>query len=119
MNGDPTQSAALEALKKVKEAEERARAIIREAQEKVSARIIEDAAEEVERIKQDHFARAKDAAGAKKKDVLDQALKEAEKIRAEAEAESAALRQKAAASMGEAVKKVTQRIKDLLDGGSV
>lgn len=119
MNGDPKKSAALEALRKVKEAEERARTIIREAQEKVSVRILKDTSEEAEKIKQDHFARAKNAAEAKKKVVIDEALKEAEKTRSEAEAEAAAIRQKAAASMAEAVKKVTRRIKEFLEGGSV
>jgi vacuolar-type H+-ATPase subunit H len=119
MNGDPQKSTALEALRKVKEAEERARAIIREAQEKISAQIIKDASEEAEKIKQAQFAQAKEAAEAKKKSVLDEAIKEAEKIRSEAEGEASALRQKAVAFMAEAVKKVTRRIKEFLEGGSV
>lgn len=118
MNDDPKKSAALDALRRVKEAEERARNIIREAQEKVSARILKDASEEAEKIKQAQFIRTKEAAEALNKAAVDEAIKEAEKIRAEAEREAAALRQKAAASMAEAVKKVTRRIKEILEGGS-
>jgi vacuolar-type H+-ATPase subunit H len=119
MNGAPKKSAALQALEKVKDAEARARRIVREAQEKISAQIIKDASEESERIKQDHLVRVKEAAEAKKKAVLAAALKEAEKIGIRAETEAAALRQKAAASKAEAVKKVTRRIKELLEGGFV
>jgi vacuolar-type H+-ATPase subunit H len=119
MNGDPKKSAALLALEKVKDAEARARRIVQEAQEITSAQMIKDASEESERVKQNQLVMARKAAEARKKAILAAALKEAEKIRIEAEKETAALRQKAAASKAEAVKKMTRRIRELLEGGLV
>lgn len=75
MNGDPKKSLALEALDRVREAEEKAKAIVREAREKTAVQIAREAAEE---IKQRSLAEAKEEADAWKKAILARAHGEAE-----------------------------------------
>ena len=118
MNGDPMKSLALEALGKVREAEERAKAIIREAQEKITVQIVREAAEAAEKIKQRSLAEAKEEADARKKAILERAHKEAGAIRAETQAELEALRRLAGAALEEAVKKAGLKIREFLRGGS-
>ena len=119
MNGDAKKSPALEALDRVREAEERAKAIIREAREKTAVQIVEEAAEAAEEIKQRSLAEAKKEADDRKKAILERAHQEAEAIRAETEAELATLRRQAGAVLEEAVKKVGLKIRKFLGGGSV
>jgi vacuolar-type H+-ATPase subunit H len=118
MNGDPKKSPALEALDRVREAEERAKKIIREAREKISVQIAKEAAEAAEEIKRKSLAEAKKEADARKKAILERAHQEAEAIRAESEAELSALRRQAGSAFEEAVKKAGQRIREFLGGGS-
>jgi vacuolar-type H+-ATPase subunit H len=94
MNGEPRKSAALEALEKIKEAEEKARAIVQEAREKLSPEIIKEASEEAEGIKMRALVRAKEEAEAYKTAIVEKAVEEAEKIRAEAEGEAAELQRR-------------------------
>lgn len=119
MNGEPRKSAALEALEKIKEAEEKARAIVQEAREKLTPEIIEEASEEAERIKTRVLARAKEEAEVYKRTIVEKAVEEAEKIRAEAEGEAAELRRRAAALKAEAVKKISLKVKEFLEGRPV
>jgi vacuolar-type H+-ATPase subunit H len=118
MNADPKKSPALEALDRVREAEERAKAIVREAREKTVGQIAKEAAEAAEEIKQKSLAEAKKEADARKKAILERAHKEAESIRAESEAELTALRSRAGSAFEEAVKKAGQKIREFLGGGS-
>jgi vacuolar-type H+-ATPase subunit H len=119
MNGEPKKSAALEALEKVKKTEEKARAIVQEAREKLSPEIIKEASEEAENIKMKALARVKKEAEAHKKAILDQAAEEAEKIKAEAEEETAELRRRAVAQMAEAIKETSLKVKEFLKGRPV
>ncbi len=119
MNGEPKKSAALEALEKIKEAEEQARAIVLEAREKLSAEITKEASEEAERTKKRDLARAKEEAEAHKKAILEKATDEAEKIRAETEKETAELRRRASALMAEAIKKTSLKVEEFLEGRPV
>ncbi|MEW5901789.1 MAG: hypothetical protein AB1715_10040 [Acidobacteriota bacterium] len=116
---DTLKSGALEALSKVKDAEERARAIVREAQKQTVPQIIHEAAAAAEKLKQDSFGRAKRDAESRKQAIIAQALEEASGIRAQAEAELVLLRQRAAANLPGAVKRAAARIRELLGGGSV
>jgi vacuolar-type H+-ATPase subunit H len=119
MNGEPIKSPALEAISKIKEAEDRAKAIILEAREKTAVQIIKDAAAEAEKTRNELLARAGREAEAQAKQAVEQAHREAEAIRAETEAETADLRRRAESSFPDAVKRITTRIKDILAGGSV
>jgi vacuolar-type H+-ATPase subunit H len=116
MNRDPKIGPALEALDRVREAEEKAKTIIREAQEKTAVQIVQEAAVAAEEIKQNSLAQAKTEADVRKKDILERARQEAESIRAETEAELAALRHQAGSAFEEAVKKAGQRIREFLGG---
>ncbi len=119
MNGEPRRTAALEALQKVKEAEEQAMTIIQEAREKLSPGIIKKASEEAERIKMRGLARAKEEAEAHKKAILEKAAEEAEKIKAEGEEEAAEIRRRAAERLDEAVKTTSLKVKEFLQGRPV
>jgi vacuolar-type H+-ATPase subunit H len=118
-NGDPKQSPALEALERIRKAEERAKAIVQEAREKLAVQITKKAAEAAEELKQRYLAEAKKEADARKRVILERAHKEAEAIRTESEAELAALRRQGGAAFEEAVKKAGQKIREFLGGGSV
>jgi vacuolar-type H+-ATPase subunit H len=119
MNGDPKKSPALEALGRVREAEERAKAVVREAQERTAAQIAKEAAEAAEAIKQKSLAEAQKEAAARKKATLDRAYREAEAIRAQTEADLATLRRQAGTAFEEAVKKAGRKIREFLGGESV
>jgi vacuolar-type H+-ATPase subunit H len=119
MNGCPTKSPALEALDKVREAEERAKAIILEARERASVRIIKEAEEAAETAKQKALTKAKAEADARRKAVLDEARRGAEEIRAGTEAELENLRRRAGASLDEAVGQISSKVREALEKGSV
>ncbi len=115
MNGEPRKSAAIEALAKIKEAEERAQAIVREAREILSVEIIKEATREAEEIKITTLARAKEDAETHKNVILEKAVEEAGKIRAEARKETAEMRRRASERMAEAVKKTSLKVKEFLE----
>lgn len=118
MSGEPPKSAAVEALTKVKKAEEEARRIIEEARDKTSVRIIKEVTQAGEKIGQDFLAQAKETAATREKSILAEAEKEAAGIRAEAEAEISLLRQKAASSMNDAIEKISRKVTKYLAGGA-
>jgi len=111
-------SAAAEAVKKVKDAEKMARAVVLEAHEITSARIFEQAAEEAKRIKENVLAAARKDATERKRSLVEQARRDVAKILSEAEAETAALERTARASLGQAVKKTAAEIAKILEKGS-
>jgi len=119
MNGDPKKSQALEALGKVREAEERARAIVLEARDTTAVQIAKEAAGAAERVKQQAFARVKVEAEARKRAALEAAQKGADAVRAETRAELENLRRRAEASLDEAVRTISLKIKETLEKGSV
>ncbi|MGB7296455.1 MAG: hypothetical protein WBC70_12780 [Candidatus Aminicenantales bacterium] len=117
-NGDPKKSPALEALERIRKAEERAKAIVQEAREKTAVQIVKEAMETAERIRARALAGAKETADAREKAILERAHQEAETIRAEADAELAILRRQAGAAFDKAVKKAGLKIREILGGGS-
>jgi vacuolar-type H+-ATPase subunit H len=119
MNSDSARSPAREALGKVREAEERAKAIIREAQERTAVQIIKEAAAAAEKTKQQALARAREEAEAYKKGRVEKALKGADGIRAEAERELEDLRRRAGAAFDKAVQQVALKVKEILEKGLV
>jgi vacuolar-type H+-ATPase subunit H len=118
MNGDPKKSPALEALDRVREAEQRAKATIRDAREKTAVQIAKEAADAAEEIKQKSLEEAKKEAEGRKQGIIERAQKEAEVIRKESETELSALRRQAGSSFEGAVKKARQMIREFLGGKS-
>ena len=118
MKGDPKKSPALEALDRVREAEQRAKATIRDAREKTAVQIAKEAADAAEEIKQKSLEEAKKEAEARKKGIIERAQKEAEVIRKESETELSAMRRQAGSSFEGAVKKARQMIREFLGGKS-
>jgi len=94
---------AMDALQEIKQAEERAREIIQEAQEKTSSRIVQDAYDEAEKIKENFLKEAKEEAEKRKKEIIDEAKEERNRIEQETDKEVLTLRQKTKARMPEAV----------------
>lgn len=119
MSGGPERSQALEAIEKIKAAEERARAIVREAQDKIAAEILSLAAEEAKRIKEQVLARAKAEAEQEKAAILDEARKEAEGISLRARLEIEALKRRADDAMEEAITQIALKIKEILKEGAL
>jgi len=118
MNKKTGKSDALLAIQRIKEAEEKARRIILNAQEKETIKIIQDAYDEAKKIKEDYVKKARNEAEKKKRSIIDEASKEAEKIRRKAEEEASALSRKAKTIMPQTVEKFAQRIKHFLEGGA-
>jgi len=119
MSNELTKSPALDALGKVREAEEQAKAIVREAREIISVQVAREAAEQAEAIKKKALDEAKKEAESRKQAILERAHEQAGAIRAETEAELEELRQRARAAFGKAVDQVSLKMKEILEKGLV
>jgi len=109
---------ALDALQRIKEAEEKARKIVQEASEKTAVKIIQDAHDEKEKIKDRHLNRARKKAEERRSAIIQQAAKEAGDIREKAEQEVVSLKKKAEKAMSGAVSQISDRIKHLIEKGA-
>ena len=107
------------ALQKIKEAEDKARHLIRDAQERLAPRIIQEAQEEARKIRESCLARAKKDAEEKKDAIIGRASKEADRIREQAGEEASVLRQKARKAMPRVVEKFGAIIKKYLTEGRI
>lgn len=105
------------ALQKIKEAEKNARHLIRDAQERLAPRIIQEAHQEARKIRESRLAKAKKDAEEKKNAIIGRASKEADRIRDEAKEEASALRQKARKAMPQVVEEFGVIIKKFLSEG--
>ena len=114
MNDNPKKSPALEALDRVRQAEERARAIVLEAREKTAVQIAKEAAEAADEIKTRALVEARKKAEDRKKAILGNAHREAEAVRAETEEALASLRRRAHTGIEGAATKVALRIREFL-----
>lgn len=110
---------AVNALQRIRKAEEKARRIIQEAREKKAAKIIQDANDEVKKIKERHLDRARKKAEEKKRIIIQQAAKEAEEIRKNAEEEAVSLKIMAEKAMTKAVNQASEKIKKLIEKGEL
>jgi vacuolar-type H+-ATPase subunit H len=110
---------ALDALQRIKEAEEKARKIVQQAREKTAVEIIQEAHEEAEKIKDHHLIRARKKAEEKRNAIIQEAAKEADEIREEAEKEIISLTKKAKKAMSGAVSQITERIKHFIEKGEL
>ncbi len=117
MNEEIKKKDALDALQRIKEAEEKARKIVQEAREKTVVKIIQDAYDEAEKIKDRHLNRARKKAEERRSAIIQQAAKEAGEIREKAEQEGVSLKKKAEKAMPGAVSQISDRIKHLIEKG--
>jgi len=117
MDNEQEKSNALEALQKIKEAEEEAKKTVQEAQETSSVQIIQDAQEEVKQIRESVLEEARKNGRVRRAAIIQKAKAEAEKITHQAEQEKTSLRQKTEGQLEEAVIKVAERIRNFLTKG--
>jgi ATP synthase H subunit len=119
MSDEQEQSNALKALQKVKEAEEEARRIIREAQDTTSVQIIQDAQEEARKIMENALEEARRNGQVKRAAIVQKAKMEAEEITNKGGQEKSALRQKTESQFEAVVAKVAEKIKVFLKEGDL
>ena len=109
---------ALESLQKIKEAEEKARGLIEDTKKNKTSKIIQEAHEEAQKVKQATLAKTRKESEEKKKAIIEKAAAEAEKIRQDTEKEAEKLSRRAESLMPEAVQKVSGKIRQHLKGRS-
>jgi vacuolar-type H+-ATPase subunit H len=109
---------ARSALQRIKEAEEKARAIIEEARVKTAAEILRKGYQEAAALKEAVIAAARNDAENKKSEIIAAARKEALGIKQETEEEKAGIRRKAGETLPAAVEEAALKMKILLEGGS-
>ncbi len=112
-------SDALESLHRIKEAEKKARELIEDTRKNKTSKIIQEAHEEAQKVKEAALAKTRKESEKKKKAVIEKAAAEAEKIRQDAEKEAEKLSRHVESLMPEAVKKVSGQIRQHLKGRSV
>ena len=109
---------AIGALQKIKEAEERARRIIQEAQEITAIQIVQEAHEEARKIRARFLEKAKKKAEEKKKEIVDKAKKERDKIEKDSDREISELVEKTRSRMSDAVKIIGKKVEESLKKGA-
>ncbi len=119
MGAKEGKSGVIAAVKNIKEAEEKARRIIQEAREKEASKVIQEAYDEAKKIKESSLKEARTIAYEKKKTIVQNASKEAMKIRGESEEDEARMRERAEKAMSKAVEKVADKIKHFFEGGKL
>jgi len=110
---------AVRALLKIKETEDQAAALVREAREIEGPRLVQDAHEESRKIRDDLLERARREAEALTQTLIDEARRDAEEVRKRTGEEIARIRAEAGPLMDRAVKEAERRLAAVLDGGSV
>lgn len=110
---------ATSALGRIREAEEEAAAIVRDALDKEGPLLVQAAQESARRSREELLEQASKDADALKRSAVAEAAKQAEEIRAETEREKARMREQAASRMAAAVKEAECRLAAVLEGGSV
>ncbi len=117
MDNEQEKSTALEALQKIKEAEEEAKELVQGAQETTSVQIIQDAQEEAKQIRERALEEARKNGQVRRAAIIQKAKAEAEEITHQAEQEQTALRQRTESKLEEAVIKVAEKIRNFLPKG--
>lgn len=117
MSDEQEKSKALEALQKIKEAEEEAKKIVQEAQDTTSVQIIQDAQDQASQIKENALEEARKNGQVKRATIIQKAKAEAEEITLQAAQEKSALRKKTENQLEEAVTKVAEKIQDFFTKG--
>lgn len=117
MKNIETKSGALEALDKIKEAEDQARKIINDAKEGMSLKIIQEAQNEARTIKEKSVKEARAKAQKIKAELIKRAEEDAAQIRMETRQETKILRKRGRDAQAEAVKRVSDEMKKYLKEG--
>jgi vacuolar-type H+-ATPase subunit H len=110
---------AVRALLKIREAEDQAAALVREARETEGPRLIQAAHEESRKVRDDLLERARGEAEASTRTLIDEARRDAEEVRKRTGEEIARIRVEAGPLMDRAVEEAERRLAAVLDGGSV
>jgi vacuolar-type H+-ATPase subunit H len=110
---------AVRALLKIKEAEDQAAVLVREAREAEGPRLIQAAHEESRKVRDDLLERARGEAEALTRTLIDEARRDAEEVRKRTGEEIARIRAEAGPLMDRAVEEAERRLAAVLDGGSV
>jgi vacuolar-type H+-ATPase subunit H len=110
---------AVRALLKIREAEDQAAALVREARETEGPRLIQAAHEESRKVRDDLLERARGEAEASTRTLIDEARRDAEEVRKRTGEEIARIRAEAGPLMDRAVEEAERRLAAVLDGGSV
>ena len=109
---------ALGSLQKIREAEKKARKLIDDTRRNKTSKIIQEAHDEAQKVKEDALTKTRKESGKKKKLIIEKAAAEADKIRQKADEEAEKLSKRVESLMPEAVKKVSGRIRQHLKGRS-
>lgn len=117
MSDEQKKNLALEALQKIKEAEIEARKIVRDAREKTSVKIIQDAHKDADQIKARVLAEALKQARENKKSIIQEAEKDVKKIIKESQIEIDRMRVRSADARNEAIERVAANIRNAIKGG--
>lgn len=110
---------AARALLKIREAEDRAAACVREARETGGPRLIQAAHEESRKLRDELLERARGEAEALTRKLIEEARRDAEGVRKRTGEEIARIRIQAGPLMDRAVEEAERRLAAVLDGGSV
>ena len=110
---------AVRALLKIREAEDQAAALVREARETEGPRLIQAAHEESRKVRDDLLERARGEAETSTRTLIDEARRDAEEVRKRTGEEIARIRVEAGPLMDRAVEEAERRLAAVLDGGSV
>ena len=110
---------AVRALLKIKEAEDQAAALVREARETEGPRLVQAAHEESRKVRDDLLERTRGEAEALTRTLIEEARRDAEGVRKRTGEEIARMRTEAGPLMERAVEEAERRLAAVLDGGSV
>ena len=111
MINNKIKSGALEALDKIKEAEDKARKIVANAREDTALKILQAAQDEARFDKEKSLKEARAKARKIRAGLITKAEEEAARIRIETQKEKEALLKKGKAARADAVKKVSEEMK--------
>jgi vacuolar-type H+-ATPase subunit H len=117
MEAIETKIGALEALKKIREAEDHARKIINDAKEGMSLKIIQEAQNEARMIKEKSVEEAKAKSRKIRSELIKKAEGEAAQIREKTRQETETLCKRGGAAQSEAVKLVSEEMRKYFKGG--
>ena len=110
---------AVRALLKIKEAEDQAAALVREARETEGPRLVQAAHEESRKVRDDLLERTRGEAEALTRTLIEEARRDAEEVRKRTGEEIARMRAQAGPLMDRALEEAERRLAAVLDGGSV
>ena len=110
---------AVRALLKIKEAEDQAAALVREARETEGPRLVQAAHEESRKVRDDLLERTRGEAEALTLTLIEEARRDAEEVRKRTGEEIARMRAQAGPMMDRALEEAERRLAAVLDGGSV